>query len=489
MGITAANFKNMTQDQAAQIYQTKYWAKSGAENLPANLQAPYFDAYVRSPALAKSALAQSGGDPQKFVQIASANFQKMASNPNSGTHVYAHAWANRDAKNMAIATGGAPAAPAASGQGAPQAVGGDPYTFGGVGLNTKEAPPGYAWNADRTGVVPIPGSENDPNASDPQEIDDLARNWLTTGQWAGGGGGMGGGNIPNPLKKQAMAHASELMKSIGITAADLPKIRSEFGAYKTSLGNVTGLLSNLQASENALHTNAQQVWNYHQKLRTDGIIGDNPIINRQKLKYYANFGSPDEKAAVKGYRDAINAYSTEYSKFMTSANGMGGSGGPSDAARDQSGQLNDEGMPATAMLQHLRQGEVEAANKRDGVAKQKTQLETQLASLLQPHSSPHAPATHTAPKFPVNIPQGRFRCLSSIPNLLRNSTRNTVQAYRAKSSVTNGRQSIRPVRHGGCSGGPCERQPVRSVRRRASRAPSLPSQGSERPHLRVRRSR
>jgi hypothetical protein len=211
-----------------------------------------------------------------------------------------------------------------------------------------------------------------------------------------------------------MARASEIMQSIGLTADDLPKIRSEYGAAKTSLSNVTGLLSNLQASENALHSNAQQVWNMHRQLVTDGIIGGNPYLNSARLKYYENFGNAEQKAHVKTYLDAINAYSTEYSKFMTSANGMGGSAAPSDSAREQAGDLNDPSLPATAMLAHLRQGEIEAANKRAGVTRQKAQLETQLSSLLQPHNAPHAPAT---PAQPVNIPQGAVQMLKANPSL------------------------------------------------------------------------
>jgi hypothetical protein len=49
--------KNLTRDQAKQIYHDKYWVPSGAENLPANLQTPYFDVYIRNPAFAKKALA------------------------------------------------------------------------------------------------------------------------------------------------------------------------------------------------------------------------------------------------------------------------------------------------------------------------------------------------------------------------------------------------------------------------------------------------
>jgi hypothetical protein len=99
--------KNLTKDQAKQIYHDKYWVPSGAESLPANMQAPYFDVYIRNPKFAKAALAKSGGDPEKFMDQADSYFQGLAAKP--GNEKYAHPYADRDAKNRAIATGGAPA--------------------------------------------------------------------------------------------------------------------------------------------------------------------------------------------------------------------------------------------------------------------------------------------------------------------------------------------------------------------------------------------
>jgi hypothetical protein len=101
MGITAANFKDMTKDQAAQIYAAKYWPASGAANLPPNLQAPYMDVYIRNGSIAKAALAKSGGDPQKFVEISNQMFAPfLAKHPQ-----YAESYQNRFNSNMAIASG------------------------------------------------------------------------------------------------------------------------------------------------------------------------------------------------------------------------------------------------------------------------------------------------------------------------------------------------------------------------------------------------
>jgi hypothetical protein len=93
------------RDQAKQIYHDKYWVPSGAESLPANMQAPYFDVYIRNPAFAKKALAESGGDPAKFMAASSPISRRSQEavgqpTPRHGPH--------RDAKNTAIATGAGP---------------------------------------------------------------------------------------------------------------------------------------------------------------------------------------------------------------------------------------------------------------------------------------------------------------------------------------------------------------------------------------------
>jgi len=95
--------KNMTRDQARQVYHDRYWVPSGAEDLPSNLQAPYFDVYIRNPSVAKRALSQSGGDPVKFMEITNGYFRHLGQTPEGQR--YAKAWANRDSRNLSIATG------------------------------------------------------------------------------------------------------------------------------------------------------------------------------------------------------------------------------------------------------------------------------------------------------------------------------------------------------------------------------------------------
>jgi hypothetical protein len=164
MGFTPATFKDMTRDQAEQLYKDKYWPESGAANLPANLQAPYFDAYIRSPKRAQMWLKQSGNDPAKFMALAGPGFQQMAATrPNLAP--YAKAWANRDAGNLAIATGAATSASAAS-DGAPPPPQGYHWLVP-PNAATKNLPSGYEPDPAKPGAIrPIPGGPADSGSDD-----------------------------------------------------------------------------------------------------------------------------------------------------------------------------------------------------------------------------------------------------------------------------------------------------------------------------------
>lgn len=95
--------KNLTRDKAKEIYRDRYWIPSGAQYLPANMQAPFFDVYIRNPSVAKRAWNESGGDPAKFSEITNGYFQHLGQSPEGAK--YAKAWATRDGKNRGIATG------------------------------------------------------------------------------------------------------------------------------------------------------------------------------------------------------------------------------------------------------------------------------------------------------------------------------------------------------------------------------------------------
>jgi hypothetical protein len=76
--------KSLTPDRARDIYKQRYWGPSGAESLPAPLQAVHFDTAVNmGVGAAKQLLDQSGGDPRKYLQLREARYRSIAqSNPS-----------------------------------------------------------------------------------------------------------------------------------------------------------------------------------------------------------------------------------------------------------------------------------------------------------------------------------------------------------------------------------------------------------------------
>jgi hypothetical protein len=94
----------LTPDQAGQIFQDKYWNKSGAANLPAPLAAVHADTYFINPMKATQFLQQSVGDPAKYMALRQQWMADMvAHNPNAAK--YAQAWSNRNADLTKVMTG------------------------------------------------------------------------------------------------------------------------------------------------------------------------------------------------------------------------------------------------------------------------------------------------------------------------------------------------------------------------------------------------
>jgi hypothetical protein len=96
----------LTPDQAQQLFEKRYWEPSGAANLPAPLAAVHADTYFISPAKATQFLQESGGDPQKYMDLRQAWMQQLAAAPKYAR--FASAWANRnnDLREFASELGG-----------------------------------------------------------------------------------------------------------------------------------------------------------------------------------------------------------------------------------------------------------------------------------------------------------------------------------------------------------------------------------------------
>lgn len=244
-------------------------------------------------------------------------------------------------------------------------------------LNTQGAEPGYAWNADHTKQFPVPGGTAD---FSPDALNAATDQYLLTNQLPGG---MGGGAIKSAVMKNVPAR----LTALGLQNSDLPALRSKYKSLTGSLTQNAQILNMLEASETALHSNAQQVLNTQAQLVKDGIIDNgSPALNNLRLETYTHVGSAQTKADIKRYEDAVNGLTQEYTKFMNSANGMGGNAAPSDAARGLALDLNDKGQGPASMRAHINQIFVETANKRNGIGAQNSKISAQLSSLIAPHS-------------------------------------------------------------------------------------------------------
>ena len=90
------NIKDLTKEQAAQIYYDEYWKKSGADKIKdKDLAYVHFDATVNHGLKnSRKFLEQSGGDFDKYIEIRR-NFYKAIVKNNPKQDVFYNGWMNR----------------------------------------------------------------------------------------------------------------------------------------------------------------------------------------------------------------------------------------------------------------------------------------------------------------------------------------------------------------------------------------------------------
>jgi hypothetical protein len=87
---------NLTQTEAKQILHDRYWVASGADQLPEALAAVHGDTAINmGVGAANELLAQSGGDPQKYLDLRDARYRAIAA-PNSDKAKYLPTWLGRN---------------------------------------------------------------------------------------------------------------------------------------------------------------------------------------------------------------------------------------------------------------------------------------------------------------------------------------------------------------------------------------------------------
>jgi hypothetical protein len=131
--------RNITEDQAKGIFTREYFQKSGADKLPGPLGVMHADTFYINPKRAQEFLQQSGGDPQKYLQLRQAWQQRLvATNPKKYGR-YANAWNDRNADLANVITGAAPAASGGSGVKPIYSTPGKPAKAGGAAAHILTA--------------------------------------------------------------------------------------------------------------------------------------------------------------------------------------------------------------------------------------------------------------------------------------------------------------------------------------------------------------
>jgi hypothetical protein len=284
--------------------------------LPANMQTPYFDVYIRNPKFAKKALADSGGDPQKFMQISSTYFQNLAKRP--GNEKYAEPYANRDANNLALATGA----------GQPNVVA--------MGASTADA---------------------DGGGLDPSTISLYAQQILTGGQMPA----LGMGKSATVARQQIMNEVARQAGATGMTGKDLAV---QIGHYKANLENVKNLekqAGTVEQNERTAILNGQQFLDRSKELPAQTNI---PLANSVTQFALRHTGDP----TIAAMDAAWNTFTTEYAKVV--AGSPSGAGVLSDSARHEAQQTMKGNYTYAQKVSAFKQMQADMANRLTAIHNQ-----------------------------------------------------------------------------------------------------------------------
>lgn len=128
--------KNLTEEQARQLFEERYFKPSGAGNLPPALGVLHSDTFYMNPSKAQEILQQSGGDPQRYLQLRQAWQEDLVRRNPKKFGRYAKSWENRNL-DLASVIGSVGRAPPG------QAMGGGPAVYSTPGKPAKEGGGGY----------------------------------------------------------------------------------------------------------------------------------------------------------------------------------------------------------------------------------------------------------------------------------------------------------------------------------------------------------
>lgn len=276
------------------------------------------------------------------------------------------------------------------GSGAPQTAQAAPGTdtlAGGAG-NDAVAPAGYHLLAS---------GPHDPEDAPmtPEAITMGATQIAMTGHLAPGLVGMG--KAARNDRKAMMDEAAKLIKKWDISPEDWVTGAAQFKVAQGSLANVTKVRTMVQASEDAVIKNMNQVV---MPLMAKAAPGRIPFLNKYIMAVKDRaLGDPD----VKAYDNALHTVADEYGKVMTTSTGSGGQS-LSDSARAEAYRRLSTSQTPQQLQETFKALQAEMANRRTSLVAQEQALTGQLRNGLTPGNS--APpvqgygAPQTAPAAP-----------------------------------------------------------------------------------------
>ncbi len=90
------DIKGLTPEKAKALYKERYWNAIGADSLQPEMRAVAFDAAVNhGPSKANKMLAESGGDPAKFIELRKAEYARLIAADTEKYGKYEKSWNSR----------------------------------------------------------------------------------------------------------------------------------------------------------------------------------------------------------------------------------------------------------------------------------------------------------------------------------------------------------------------------------------------------------
>jgi hypothetical protein len=322
---------HLTEAGATDIYKTKYWDKSGASDLSAAMQTPYFDTYVISPKRAKSFLAQADGDPNKFMDLREAWLSDYSkSHPRLAKGI---ANRNRDLR-ATIGTTAAPEAQADANQpyypdqaqAAPDNPWGlQPHNFTG-GPATHFA---TAAELKAHGFAPNTVAQIDPKGgfhvlqkgdTGGGPLDDQTEEFFAQAV----GNGTPISQLISGMGKDAAAQRGQVMRRMakdagadGLSGSDYSIQIAHYAAAKKNVANLETQFGTIQGNESTARKNGQA---FIDASRAVPHQTSSMLLNKPIQSYLRHTGDPK----VAAMDIAARTFATEYAKVIQGSPNGGG---------------------------------------------------------------------------------------------------------------------------------------------------------------------